>query len=342
MAASSPARRHAPAHWGRRGALAMALLPLAEVFRAVAALRRRAYRSGILATPATGRPVIVVGNIAVGGSGKSPVVLWLAEGLRRIGHRPGIVSRGYGGTAGGPAEVPIDGDPERFGDEPVMIARTAGCPVYIGRDRPAAIAALLAAHPECSVVISDDGLQHYAMARRIEIAVVDEQVLGNRWLLPAGPLREPLARLREVDLVLLHGDASRSLRSAMGSVPAFAMRLCPRDLRRLDGRASEPLAAWRGRRVHAVAGIGRPERFFETLRAAGLEVIDHPFPDHHHYRVEDLALKPPAPLLMTSKDAVKCRSLAPPDSWELPVSAEIGEGAFETIVEKLADGQPPA
>ena len=332
----------APTHWKRRGPLAWALTPLAALFGGLASLRRAAFNAGLARVSIPPRPLIVVGNIAVGGSGKTPVVLWLADRLRRAGHSPGVVSRGYGGDVEGVSAVPADGDPEHFGDEPVLLARRSGCPVFVGRNRPAAAAALVAAHPECSVLISDDGMQHYAMGRTQEIAVVDEQVLGNRLLLPAGPLREPLSRLRKVDLVIFHGEVSARLRRAVGDTPVCAMRLVAGDPTRLDGGEVRPLARWKGTAVHAVAGIGRPERFFETLREHGIEPHCHAFADHHRFSRTDLAFSPAAPILMTSKDAVKCASFALPDCWELPVTADIAEGALQMLLRKLPDGQPSA
>ena len=331
----------APAFWQRRGALAQALRPLSLLFGVLA--RRRRARTRPQRLPVA---VIVVGNIAVGGSGKTPVVDWLAGVLRAAGHRPGIVSRGHGGTAsaqGGLALVPADGDPGRYGDEPVLLARLTGCPLVVGHDRPAAARELLRLHPECDVVIADDGLQHYRLGRDLEVAVVDAATLGNRLLLPAGPLREPLARLAEVDLVLAHGALDPELRTAIGDVPVFGMRLAGDAVVALDDPARHlPLAALRGRRVHAVAGIGRPQRFFEQLAAAGLEVVAHAFPDHHRFVAADLAFGDASPILMTAKDAVKCRAFAPADCWEYPVRAQIGSGAAERILEKLEDGRTSA
>lgn len=331
----------APAFWQRRGMLAQLLRPLSWLFGALAARRRAVLRGERLPVP-----VIVVGNIAVGGSGKTPVVAWLAAELRAAGHRPGIVSRGHGGrisAEGGVAPVPADGDPALLGDEPVLLARLTGCPLVIGRDRPAAGRALLRLHPDCDVLIADDGLQHYRLARDIEIAVVDEATLGNGLLLPAGPLREPLARLGEVDLVVAHGPLSATLHAATAGVPVYPMRLRGGDLRALaDPACTRPLQAFRGRRVHAVAGIGRPQRFFDQLAGEGIEVVPHPFPDHHRFVAADLAFGEPLPILMTAKDAVKCKAFAPADSWEYPVSAQIGSGAAERILEKLEDGRTSA
>lgn len=332
----------APAHWSRRGVLAIVLLPLSLIFMLLAALRRGLYRAGVLRVQRLPVPVIVVGNIAVGGSGKTPVVAWLVDALREAGFRPGIVSRGYGGSVESVAVVPSDGDAALFGDEPVLLARLTGCPLAIGRDRPAAGRALLEAHPEVDVLISDDGLQHYALMRDIEIVVVDEQVMGNGWRLPAGPLREGVARLAEVDLVIAHGALSAALRAATGAVPVVSMHLEGGMLERIDGSERRPLADFAGQRVHAVAGIGRPQRFFEQLAAAGLEVIEHAFPDHHPYAPEDLHFEDAAPKVLTAKDAVKCAAFAPADTWVLPVRASIDATASQRIVEKLKHGIAPA
>jgi tetraacyldisaccharide 4'-kinase len=288
-------------------------------------------------------PVVVVGNIAVGGSGKTPVVEWLVRILREAGYAPGVISRGYGGSVAGPALVPPDGDPAVFGDEPVLLARLTGCAVVVGADRPAAAQALLRADPRCDVIVSDDGLQHYRLARDVEVAVVDERTLGNRWLLPAGPLREGVGRLDTVNLVLAHGAFSPALTRRLAGRPVFAMRLEGdefRSLRDADLRCGGE--DFRGRRVHAVAGIGRPERFFAQLAAMGLDVVAHPFPDHHRFAPADLDFGPGEPKILTSKDAVKCASFAPADSWEFPVQARIAAGAAERILETLTHGRPTA
>ena len=328
----------APAFWRKRGLPARLLFPLALLFGVLARRRRRRARVQTLPVP-----VIVVGNIAVGGSGKTPVVQWLVAQLRAAGYCPGIVSRGHGARIKGVATVPGNGDAALYGDEPVLLAASCACPLVIGRDRPAAARELLRQHPECYVIVADDGMQHYRLGRELEIAVLDPLTLGNGWLLPAGPLREPLARLREVDLVLAHGALDAGLQAAIGSVPVFSMRLRGEILRSLrDPQHSVTLESWRGRRVHAVAGIGRPQRFFAQLEAAGLEVLRHPFPDHHDFKAQDLVFSEPAPILMTAKDAVKCRAFAPDDSWEFPVQAQIGSGAAERILEKLKNGRTTA
>lgn len=333
----------APAFWQQQKGLARALLPVSLLFGVAAASRRTLFRAGWLESVRLPVPVIVVGNIAVGGSGKTPVVEWLVSVLRVAGWSPGIVSRGYGGTADGAALVVAGSDPAQCGDEPVLLARLTGCPVAIGRDRPAAAHALLAAHPECDVIVADDGLQHYRLARDIEIAVVDEATLGNRRLLPAGPLREPSSRLATVDLVIAHGSLSADLRAAAGAVPVVGMELAGSSFRALrDPHESRPVSFFCGRRVHALAGIGRPQRFFDQLRAMGLDVVEHPFPDHHRYTAADLDFGAGEAKLMTSKDAVKCAPFAPDNAWEFPVQATIGSGAAERILEKLDNGRQTA
>ncbi|MDR0701854.1 MAG: tetraacyldisaccharide 4'-kinase [Azoarcus sp.] len=343
---SAPSPRAAPLFWRQRGGFAAALLPVSALFRVAAALRRRLYLNGILRRERLPVPVIVVGNISVGGSGKTPVAAWLAEELRKAGRHPGIVSRGYGGDAavsGQPCLVGVDADPAFYGDEPVLLARLTGCPVVTARDRPAAARTLLAAHPECDVLISDDGMQHYRLARTVEVAVLDEAALGNCWPLPSGPLREPLARLADVDLILAHGGLSPRLRTLADAVPVVPMRLEGDRFRSLSNPDQwRDAAAFAGQRVHALAGIGQPQRFFDQLAAMGIQAIPHPFPDHYRYRAADLAFAPGEPKLMTSKDAVKCAALKLPDAWELPVRAIIAAEALGIILEKLDDGRQTA
>ncbi len=302
----------------RRGPLAVALLPLSWLFRVLAALRRLLYRRGVLRQERVDVPVVVVGNITVGGSGKTPLVLWLAQYLRSRGHAPGIISRGYGGSAEVPRAVRAQDDAGVVGDEPLLLARRSGCPVWIGRQRAAAARALLAAHPECDVLISDDGLQHYALARDVEIAVMDERGIGNGWFLPAGPLREGPSRLRTVDALVINGER---LPAGLGGQPgrtvfpcAWSARASPRCDRPEVSCGVEKL---QGLRLHAVAGIGHPRRFFDHLAALGLRFEAHPFPDHHRYTAADLAFADADALLMTEKDAVKCAGLALPETWVL-------------------------
>jgi tetraacyldisaccharide 4'-kinase len=270
-----------------------------------------------------------VGNISVGGSGKTPLTIALASEFARRGWRPGIVSRGYRSRESAPRPVRIDDDADEVGDEPLLLART-GLPVWIGVDRPAVGRALLAAHPDCNLIIADDGLQHYALARDIEIAVVDaSRGLGNGWPLPAGPLREPAARLEEVDAVVRLGD-----RAPSRTVPEFATTLVGDRFVRVDGvPVTADAAHFRSGAVHALAGIGNPARFFAHLGALGIAANCHPFPDHHRYTAADLALPGATAILMTEKDAVKCKAFADERCWALPVSATV-EPALIALVER--------
>lgn len=324
---------------------ARALRPLSGLFGLIVRLRRALYRKGWLRVERLVVPVIVVGNIAVGGSGKTPVVDWLVGQLRAQGYVPGVVSRGYGRTASGVRLVCAEDTAAEVGDEPLLLARTLACPVAVGADRVAAAQALLAAHPDCNVIVSDDGMQHYRLHRDVEVAVVDPSVMGNALLLPAGPLREGLARLASVDLVVAHGELADEIRAAIGAVPVAAMHLEGQVLRPVGparGVQARALAELVGCRVHAVAGIGRPERFFAQLANQGLQVEPHPFPDHHCFTDEDLRFGSDDPLIMTSKDAVKCAPFAPTNAWELPVKACIPDAAAARIMEKLSHGHQAA
>ncbi len=318
--------------WSRWTPWQFLLWPVSVVFGGLAALRRALYRWRVLGATRLPVPVVVVGNLAVGGTGKTPLVLALAGLLRQAGCHPGIISRGHGGRHGPPRPVTPGSGPAEVGDEPVLLAMRAGCPVWVGRDRPAAGRALLAAHPEVDVLISDDGLQHYALARDVEIAVVDAQRwFGNGRLLPAGPLREPVGRLQTVDAVVINGGAAAALPRAQ----AFAMRL-EGDLfynLRHPARRAGP-EAFAGQTVVAVAGIGNPERFFQHLRALGLAIVPRPFPDHHAFVPGDLQAGG-RPVVMTEKDAVKCADFAGDDVWVLPVEARLDPGLVPLIIEKL-------
>jgi tetraacyldisaccharide 4'-kinase len=331
----------APRFWQTRSPAAFSLLPLTAVFACAVALRRLLFRFGALTRVRLPVPVIVVGNIAVGGSGKTPVVQWLVARLRETGYTPGVVSRGYGGKMEGVQRVGSDSAPNDVGDEPLLLARSCGCPVAVGVDRPAAAALLVA--DGCDVIISDDGLQHYRLHRDIEVIVVDAETLGNRFLLPSGPLREPLSRLATADLVIAHGELDAPLADSCGKVPVKRMRLVGEVLQPIGGSGrARPVREMAGRRVHAFAGIGRPSRFFSQLRAAGLEVVPHAFPDHHHFVAGDFDVAGAEPKIMTAKDAVKCEPFGLADAWVLPVAAEIEAGAVERILERLKHGREAA
>lgn len=334
----------------RRGALAIALLPLSWLFGAVAALRRTMYRRGLLRQEKLAVRVIVVGNLSAGGSGKTPLVLWLAQSLAARGYRPGIVSRGYRGSATAPQEVARSDSARQVGDEPLLMARRGLCPVWIGRDRAAAGRGLLAAHPACNVLVADDGLQHYALARDFEIVVMDRRGTGNGWLLPAGPLREGAWRLDTVDALVINGDVLPQAARRVPEQRRFDMILLGEVFTRLDDPSQTCTATdLRGKPLHALAGIGEPQRFFDHLARLGLRFTPHAFPDHHRYTARDLDFGAGAVLLMTEKDGVKCAGLAPPDSWVLRVDARVatdvhtpgGPDLLQLVVEKL-DGRPSA
>lgn len=343
--------------WSERDA-PWGLRALSGVFGAAVGLRRAAYASGLLVQQRVGRPVIVVGNITVGGSGKTPLVVWICEQLTALGARPGIVLRGYGGSAAraaAPLLVTRAVDAATAGDEAVLLAQRTGKPVVVCRNRVRAARRLL--EEGVDVIVADDGLQHLRLARDLELAVIDaRRGLGNRRLLPAGPLREPPARLVHVDAVVVNGSDppigggadTRGLAwlALPPSLPCLHMRLQGDRLAPLDGRDSPtppgsgavpPMALARlaGHRVHAVAGIADPERFFLQLRAAGLELITHAFPDHHRYRREQLTFGDGLPVLMTEKDAVKCRSFGLIDAWYLPVAASFPPEEDRALRERL-------
>jgi tetraacyldisaccharide 4'-kinase len=254
----------------------------------------------------------------------------LVEQLRASGYRPGVVSRGYGGRNSVACEVDPDSDPASLGDEPVLLARRTMCPVWVGRSRVEAATNLLASHPEVNVIVADDGLQHYALARDVEIVVVDGQRrFGNELYLPAGPLREGLGRLAQVDAVVINGHGA----IAETACPVCNMTLVGQSFFGLhDHERTVSADYFRGRQVHALAGIGNPDRFFVTLAGMGLNVVRHPFPDHHPFRQEDL---PGGTLIMTEKDAVKCAAYAHPDAWVLAVDARVSGDLEHLILNKL-------
>ena len=330
--------------WTRSSAWQFLLRPVSWLFSVLVSVRRLAYERGWLTSKRLPVPVIIVGNITVGGSGKTPLVIWLVEQLRVAGYAPGVISRGYGGTERGPFEVGPLSDPVEVGDEPVLIAARTEAPSFVGRDRFVAGNALLAAHPNCDVIVSDDGLQHYRLRRDIEIVVVDGQAgFGNVCLLPAGPLREPVSRLRNADFVVVnHGSDDHATQSAQLAVPngisgkPISMRLSGQVFYNAKDPNQHALAAdLRHQVIHAVAGIGRPRRFFDHLRQLGLNIVEHPFPDHHAYRRDDLAFDTGAIVLMTEKDAVKCRAFAQESWWVLAVSAQLDDRFFANLLRKL-------
>jgi tetraacyldisaccharide 4'-kinase len=316
-------------------------------YRAVVALRRRRYAAGSSDIVRFETPVIVVGNLTVGGTGKTPLVIALVRALAARGLRCGVVTRGYRSGVRVPTMVDTATvQPGRHGDEPALIARATGVAVAICPDRAAAARMLI--ERGVDVVVSDDGLQHYGLGRSLEIAVVDgARGFGNARLLPAGPLREPLERLGEVDWLVINGPASARCIEQLAPFAVrrdrLEMRLVPGDALRLgDPSTTRPLARFAGRPVHAVAGIGNPVRFFAMLRAAGLEVVEHPFPDHHAFRATDFAFDAPGEILMSAKDAVKCRAIPGLQAWEVPVEARFDAAGWDTLLAQIEAQARPA
>jgi tetraacyldisaccharide 4'-kinase len=311
--------------WYERAAPPWWLRPLSLTYGAVAGSRRYLYAKHWRKSTRISSPVVVVGNLSVGGTGKTPLVCWLVARLIDRGFKPGVVTRGYGGSAGNARLIDSFDDPHRVGDESILLARRTGAPVAIGRNRPAASQLLVNAG--CNVVVSDDGLQHYALVRDCEIVVIDgDRRFGNGWLLPAGPLRESKARLAAADAIVVNGG--RALLDG-----ALSMRLEAKSVLSLTGGVVRALDEFAGRSVHAVAGIGNPERFFNMLRAHGIEVVGHPLPDHAHLRAADISFADERPVLMTEKDAVKCAGIAGPHHWYVPVSASFDGGESNVLLD---------
>lgn len=308
---------------------ALLLLPFSWLFGLIAALRRICYRWHLLPSYHFDRPVIVVGNITVGGSGKTPCVLALTRQLLTEGYRPGIVSRGAGGKRQtSPIIVSPETKAEIAGDEAVLMARLSQSPVVVCVDRVKAVRELLAKFPACDVVISDDGLQHYRMQRDIEIVVVDgAREFGNKQLLPAGPLREPVSRLSIVDFIVVNG----------GQMPdAFTMTLEPSNWAAVQNAAyTAELDMFAGKTVHAVAGIGNPERFFKTINKLQADVIAHAFPDHYQFTQSDFNFQDDLSIVMTAKDAVKCETFANDRMWYLQIFANIDHAFWRQLLDRL-------
>lgn len=313
--------------WYRGHPLLWLLWPLAFLYGAISALRRVAYRTGLMTSQKFPVPVLVIGNITVGGTGKTPLTLALIKRLQEQGYRPGVISRGYGGNAVYPLRVSDSVSSAETGDEPMTIFQRTGVPVVVDPKRCRALACLLQ-DTDCDVVLSDDGLQHYALARDIEIAVIDgARGLGNQCLLPAGPLREKPMRLAAVDFVVVNG-------AGFFWPGSHHMQLVPEPWQNLRKTSQAVPAA--GSRIHAVAGIGHPERFFTQLRAQGFDVVSHAFPDHHAYVASDFMFSDGAPVVMTEKDAVKCAALAADNWWFVPVHAVLAETFYAPLLQKLS------
>ena len=308
-------------HWGSYGPLSLLLWPVSLLFRWVARLRRLAFARGWLLRERLPVPVVVIGNIHVGGVGKTPLTQHLARCLVAAGFHPGIISRGYGRQTQEALLVAPESVPVAVGDEPLLLRQTAGCPVAVARQRAEAGRLLLAQHPEVDVLLCDDGLQHYALERDIEICVLDGlRGWGNGWCLPAGPLREGRERLAQVDAVVVHGNEFPLATPA--GLPRFAMRLVTGPAYRLQQPEQMRPASRLPGRLLAVTGIGHPQRFFNGLLDMGLEFTARAFPDHHVFCAGDLAGDFDC-ILMTEKDAVKCRAFDDGRIWVLPVEADL-------------------
>ncbi len=304
------------------------LRALAALYAPAAGLRRGLYAARLLPRARLPVPVIVVGNISVGGTGKTPLTIALIEGLRARGFNPGVISRGYGGSATGPLLVDANSDPRIAGDEACLIAQVTQVPVAVGHDRALAGRTLLEA-ARCDVLVADDGLQHYKLCRDVEICVIDgERRFGNGRLLPAGPLREPASRAGAFAFRVCNGGVAQPGEVAMTLHVDVAVALSGPPQQR-------KLADWVGQRVHAVAGIGNPARFFAGLRAAGLDVIEHGFADHFVYARADLDFGDALPVLMTEKDAVKCVAFADARCWRVPVRAELPGDFFDAVAVRV-------
>jgi tetraacyldisaccharide 4'-kinase len=313
--------------WYKANLFSYLLTPLSAIYKTIITLRRWSYVLGLQKTTYFPVPVIVVGNISVGGTGKTPLVIWLSELLQQQGYQPGIVSRGYGGKAKHyPQWVTKDSDAEQVGDEPLLMAQRTNCPVVVDPNRVAAVNTLLA-NSACNIIISDDGLQHYALGRNIEIAVIDgERRFGNRFCLPAGPLREPISRLDKVDFKLTQGEAQQG-EFAMQLIPSKIYNIAQPELLLPFNNIAQP--------IHAVAAIGNPSRFFQQLRLLGLNIIEHPFPDHYYFKAVDLDFADDKLIIMTEKDAVKCKKFADKRYWCLAVNLECDENFKAIFLQKL-------
>lgn len=322
--------------WYEGGSLYWLLLPLSGLYWLLISARRALYRAGLFRRHRAAVPVIVVGNITAGGTGKTPVTIWLARELRDRGFAPGVVSRGYGGSRSGTSmRVDAASDPQVVGDEPVLIARRAGCPVVVDADR--ARAAEMLAAEGVNVIIADDGLQHYRLERSYEICVIDgARGLGNRRLLPAGPLRETIDRLCEVDQVLINGSLDGD-GSDLTTVEqnGIEFQLAAAEVSRLDGSLTRPIDRFSGKTVHGVAAIGNPRRFFNMLRAHGMQVIEHAFRDHARLRRSDLEFGDDFDVLMTEKDAVKIDAAVPARYWAVPVELVVDPVAAGPWIEQV-------
>ncbi len=339
-----------PAFWTRISLVSLALWPVSLLFQLMSVLRRLAFRSGLKSSWRSPVPVIIVGNITVGGAGKTPLVIALAEVLTREGYEVGIVTRGYGGMHTDQRNhaaitVSADSDPSIAGDEPVLIARRTGLPVVVSRSRVSAAQHLLEKQ-QIDCILCDDGLQHYALQRDLEIAVVDPAYLfGNGFCLPAGPLREPVSRLNTVDYTVYSGKSGG--KSSVQAVSPSKTQHCQSEVYSYQLTGDElvsladesnrlQLSCLSDQSVHAVAGIAAPEKFFEYLHKRGIATINHRFPDHSSYHTSDFVFDDQLPVIMTEKDSVKCRGFGLQNAWCLPVIAQLDDSFESDLLSRVA------
>ncbi len=339
-------RKAIQAVWQQKGYMLYPLIPLSWLFILVAALRRRLYQKGVLTQTHFKIPIIVVGNLSLGGSGKTPLVIYSAKMLQTRGLRVGIISRGYKGSHQQPTLVNTQSDPALVGDEPYLIYQHLQCPLVVGKDRVAALQYLLA-NNTVDVVLSDDGLQHYALARSIEIVVMPFVGAGlsagpvpiNTYCLPAGPLREPLSRLKTVDLIVY--NAAQVPEPSIDK-PVYCMQYIPDFLHNaMDLGKKQPLAFFKGIKVHAVTGLGNPTQFFTMLQAAGLDIIPHIYPDHYAYKASDILFEDSLPVILTEKDFVKCTHFVQNQHWVLPIHVCMSEGFDKALWDLIQTKMQP-
>ena len=324
--------------WHERAGWLILLWPVSVLFQALTAIRRAAQQSKQRPAYLTA-PLIVIGNISLGGTGKTPLLITLSQELQKQGFKPGIISRGYGGDAPSyPFAVNIDSDVSQSGDEAFLIAEKTGCPVYVDPDRSAALQALLL-HEDVDVVLSDDGLQHYNLYRDLEIVVVDGQRLfSNGFCLPAGPLRESMNRLKEAQHIVVNGEPAREILQLAG---AIKMQLEPRSLVNMVSGEKRPFAGApfnMGNRLQAVSALGNPQRFYALLERLPYQVEMFSFPDHHRFTAEDFeqeGIDMHQPVVMTEKDAVKCRQFAKNNFWYLSVEVNLESQFVERLIEDI-------
>ena len=326
--------------WQKRGLLACLLWPVSKLFQLIVTFRFGLFVMGYKAQTKLPVPVVVVGNIFIGGTGKTPLVIWLVQQLKQAGWHPAVISRGYGVHAESVILLDAASQAQQVGDEPVLIAARAQCPVAVGRDRVAVARCVLAANPQVDIIIADDGLQHYALGRDVELILFDQRGAGNGWLLPAGPMREPVERRRDFTICNLPGPDV----ALPGMMPAdtVRMQLQSGQAHRLnDDQRQRPLVEFAGQRLLAAAGIGNPQRFFNMLAMQGLQCQTRAFPDHHAFDAQSFKGTDADCILITEKDAVKCRQipalLDDARIWVVPVEAQLDAAFAASLIQMISE-----